>query len=108
MGVESAGRPKTFSYHFTDAFRSLTATLASTLSIDMTDPFVTRLHERTHGACPLGLRDGEASCHEVRLQRRPAAGYFTFMATSLEQIPLKTIDGHDSTLGAFAGRVRLV
>jgi glutathione peroxidase len=30
------------------------------------------------------------------------------MATPIEQIPLKTIDGHDSTLGAFAGKVRLV
>jgi glutathione peroxidase len=30
------------------------------------------------------------------------------MATPIEQIKLKTIDGHDSTLGAFAGKVRLV
>jgi glutathione peroxidase len=30
------------------------------------------------------------------------------MATPIEQIPLKSIDGHDSTLGAFTGKVRLV
>jgi glutathione peroxidase len=30
------------------------------------------------------------------------------MATSIEQIPLTTIDGQDSTLGAYAGQVRLV
>jgi glutathione peroxidase len=40
--------------------------------------------------------------------REPAAGHLTLMATPIEQIPLKTIDGHDSTLGAFAGKVRLV
>jgi glutathione peroxidase len=30
------------------------------------------------------------------------------MATRIEQIPLKTIDGMDSSLGAYAGKVRLV
>lgn len=30
------------------------------------------------------------------------------MPTSIEQIPLKTIDGADSSLGAYAGKVRLI
>jgi glutathione peroxidase len=30
------------------------------------------------------------------------------MPTSIEQIPVKTIDGADSSLGAYAGKVRLV
>jgi glutathione peroxidase len=30
------------------------------------------------------------------------------MPTSIEHIPLKTIDGNDSSLGAYAGKVRLV
>src|ERR1700722_16740706 len=38
----------------------------------------------------------------------PRRALLTLMATPIEQIPLKTIDGHDSTLGAFAGKVRLV
>jgi glutathione peroxidase len=42
------------------------------------------------------------------LQPDPAPGYQTFMATPIEQIPLKTIDGNDSSLGAYAGKVRLV